>query len=529
LFQNYSNTFPKFESGQYVEYLVDKNSTKFNVAKVVQVNEHILSLKVFCDSGESRCVLVSAASIDIFPVGWSQTNSIHINVPPSLTKFLHPEQQEISVPEDNLQKKDNNNTEKTEHVKSVLKGYWCPPIYFNHQCYSASFLRKQRLEALPQYIGPGPVRLVMREVLSRLVGSSFKSGAVLKKLEVSENRRPDFWLETMKGKSRVLLLEGQVEVPSRAEQITEFCREVCQKLECCPYLFGPVRVGGECPSACQTRPKHQFLLETSKSYKHKGRRGAGKKRSRKMEGQSEEKNAEDSSSDETESATPSTSNTRDASRECSPDRDTGILPPASKKLRTNHNSQQFKVEPTAKEIEEMEELIEESLREDTPSPPIRPPSPKLLRSRKPKAPPPSVTSPSVTPDIDIDAIEIGRGIELEAAFRYEDLPTPPRVMIEPPPLYRIHLKSNPLEWSADDVYEQIRSQPDTELAKYAPAFKHEQIDGAAFLLLNLPTILDHWRIKFSTAYNLCRLVEGVKLAFYIQFANHDIKQSKQIN
>ena len=47
-------------------------------------------------------------------------------------------------------------------------------------------------------------------------------------------------------------------------------REVCQKLECCPYLFGPVRVGGECPSACQTRPKHQFLLETSKYYKHKG-------------------------------------------------------------------------------------------------------------------------------------------------------------------------------------------------------------------------------------------------------------------
>ena len=49
-------------------------------------------------------------------------------------------------------------------------------------------------------LGPGPVRLVMREVLSRLVGSSFKSGAVLKKLEVGERRRPDFWLETMKGR-----------------------------------------------------------------------------------------------------------------------------------------------------------------------------------------------------------------------------------------------------------------------------------------------------------------------------------------
>jgi len=38
----------------------------------------------------------------------------------------------------------------------------------------------------------------MREVLSRLIGSSFKSGAVLKRLEVGEQRRRDYWLETMK-------------------------------------------------------------------------------------------------------------------------------------------------------------------------------------------------------------------------------------------------------------------------------------------------------------------------------------------
>ena len=27
---------------------------------------------------------------------------------------------------------------------------WCPPIYFNHQCYSASFLSRHRLESLPR-------------------------------------------------------------------------------------------------------------------------------------------------------------------------------------------------------------------------------------------------------------------------------------------------------------------------------------------------------------------------------------------
>ena len=47
-------------------------------------------------------------------------------------------------------------------------------------------------------------------------------------------------------------------------QVALFCREVCQKLECCPYLFGPQLVGAECPSACITRPKHEFLLEPDK-------------------------------------------------------------------------------------------------------------------------------------------------------------------------------------------------------------------------------------------------------------------------
>ena len=41
----------------------------------------------------------------------------------------------------------------------------------------------------------------------RLIRSSFKSGAVLRKLEVGERPRPGYWVEVMKGKSRVLHLQ----------------------------------------------------------------------------------------------------------------------------------------------------------------------------------------------------------------------------------------------------------------------------------------------------------------------------------
>merc|ERR1719244_1841923 len=89
----------------------------------------------------------------------------------------------------------------------------------------------------------------MREVLSRLIGSSFKSGAVLKKLEVDGDSRPrpGFWLENMKGKSRVLQLQADVEIPGDVSLVSSFCREVCQKLSCCPYLFGPQLADVEIP------------------------------------------------------------------------------------------------------------------------------------------------------------------------------------------------------------------------------------------------------------------------------------------
>ena len=120
--------------------------------------------------------------------------------------------------------------------------------------------------------------------------------------------------------------------------MTAYCREVCHKLECCPYLFGPVWVGAECPSACQTRPKHEFQLEPpSRASKNKGRKL--KKRAKKAEVAEigAGRGADESSSDEETSATPSCATTREPSRETSPDRgeaelgDIDGLPPSKRR------------------------------------------------------------------------------------------------------------------------------------------------------------------------------------------------------
>jgi len=293
--------------------------------------------------------------------------------------------------------------------------------------------------------------LVMKEVLSRLIGSSFKSGAVLKKLEIGTRRpRPKYWVETMKGKSRVLLLQSDVEIPSLASQVAPFCREVCQKLSCCPYLFGPQLVGEECPSACNSRPKSDFHTVEGdgrprrgvKRRRRGGRGGGGVDTGgQQTPGAGAQSPCQSSSgSSPSASPTPSTTVTTCTTRESSPTHNT-------------EQQQQLAVKPSSKDKETLERILAEKCREGELtgsreiSPPPRLPSPKLLRSK-------SLGSggslsfsgglgeAGLAPRI----VELSRRGGLQPAFNV-DFSTPCPDMEDPPPVRRLVLKSNPLFWN----------------------------------------------------------------------------------
>merc|ERR1719228_2766026 len=85
-----------------------------------------------------------------------------------------------------------------------------------------------------------------------------------------------------------------------------------------------------------------------------------------------------------------------------------------------------------------------------------------------------------------------------------------------PPVWRVCLQSSPLSWSPLDVASYIQGKED--VTHLAHLFVNEEVDGEAFLLLNLPTLLDHWNLRITEAITLCRHIESVKLAFYNQFA-----------
>ena len=535
LFRKMRKCIPSLEIGQKLEYCKSFHEKVYYLCEVVGKQENILTLDIWTETGKET-KLVSGLNTKLFPAGFAEINHLDFFIPDEMKSFAT----EVDTPD--TEKTEVAPTPENNHIKSpfpsLLKSSslvndnssWCPRIYINHLCYSASFVSKSKLASLPGFIGSGPVRLVMREVLSRLIAASFKSGAVLKKLEIGEDRkrRPDYWLETMKGKSRVLYLQADIEIPSKASQVSGFCREVCQKLSCCPYLFGPQLVGAECPSACNSRPKSDFQAEGEAGPRvaRRGRRGRKRQKVANTgdkeadvaaggERDGGESSGESGSSSPSCSTTVTTNTTRDNSPEPGAGPEHGgsgrrrygpknwgdILPPSEIKTRGAKLPSfaiQLKVRPSKKDVEELEKLIAAKCEPDSPP---RPPSPKLLRSKA-----------GATPT---ERRSNGHHPSSDAAFSADDIPDTEPVA-DSPRVWQVSLASNPVTWSPAEVAAYLGGK--AEVAHLADKFRDEEVDGEAFLLLNLPTLLEHWSLKMTEAITLSRHIESVKLAFFKQYA-----------
>lgn len=61
-------------------------------------------------------------------------------------------------------------------------------------------------------------------------------------------------LRRYKGKS----YRATVEIVRTADQVADFCRKTCIKLECCPNLFGPRMVLERCSENCSVLTKTKY-------------------------------------------------------------------------------------------------------------------------------------------------------------------------------------------------------------------------------------------------------------------------------
>uniref|UniRef100_A0A8C2BPW2 Scm like with four mbt domains 1 n=1 Tax=Cyprinus carpio TaxID=7962 RepID=A0A8C2BPW2_CYPCA len=188
-------------------------------------------------------IIVHTDSMDIFPVSWCETNGYPL---------LHPCKPRV---------------EKQRKVAVANGKYCCPKIYFNHRCFSGPYLNKGRIAELPQCVGPGNCVLVLKEVLTLLINSAYKPSRVLRELQLDQEGRWQGHGETLKAKYKGKSYRATVEIVRTADQVADFCRKTCIKLECCPNLFGPRMVLERCSENCSvlTKTKYTYYYGKKKS------------------------------------------------------------------------------------------------------------------------------------------------------------------------------------------------------------------------------------------------------------------------
>ncbi|KAM4651078.1 scm-like with four MBT domains protein 1 [Discoglossus pictus] len=415
--------------------------------------------------------IVHVESMDIFPMGWCETNGHALCAPPQ-TPAKRPEKTMESQPEKPISSSNGLNKNESTTSTYVPNGkYLCPKIYFNHRCFSGPYLNKGRIAELPKSVGPGSCMLVLKEVLSLLINAAYKPSRVLRELELQEEPSWPQHAETIKAKYKGKTYRAIVELVRTSDCVPEFCRKTCIKLECCPNLFGPLMVLDQCSENCSV------LTKTKYTHYY------GKKRGRNLS---------------------------------SP---TGILrsieaalkKPAKRRRRKKHffvhkkkrsstsvdNTPVGSPQGSGEEEEgEEESHSEESVPEHQEGSEI---SGKGSGSTSPTRSEHSMTSEKKRKCwfSDSDKLLMAKDLRIELS--------------EP-----LKLESSPLDWSVDDVIEYIKT---TDCAHLARLFQEQEIDGKALLLLTLPAVQDFMDLKLGSAIRLCYHIERVKLAFYQSFSS----------
>uniref|UniRef100_A0A8V1A799 Scm like with four mbt domains 1 n=1 Tax=Gallus gallus TaxID=9031 RepID=A0A8V1A799_CHICK len=473
------------------------------IATVTKLKDSYLWLQLEGSKKPIPDCIVSVESMNIFPVGWCETNGYQLRPP---RKAIVNKQKKIAVvqPEKQiLSSRSVHDGLKNQELNSsdsvVINGkYCCPKIYFNHRCFSGPYLNKGRIAELPQSVGPGNCVLVLKEVLTLLINAAYKPSRVLRELQLDEEAAWHGHGETLKAKYKGKSYRATVEVVRTADRVADFCRKTCIKLECCPNLFGPQMVLDKCSENCSVLTKTKYTHYYGKrKNKRIGRPPGGhsnlevamkkpnKRRKKRKHFFVHKKKRSSTSVDNT--------------------------PAGSPQLLCSFSTIQGS---GGEEEDDQDEVDEESLTEDSTSEQqdeLLEESEVSEKKSLSSSPTQSELSHSLTQDQDKRKRKL-------RTFSFSDdenkPPSPKEIKIEV--AEKLQLDSNPLEWSVADVVRFLKS---TDCAPLARIFLDQEIDGQALLLLTLPTVQECMDLKLGPAIKLCHHIERVKLAFYQQFAN----------
>ncbi|XP_021552434.1 scm-like with four MBT domains protein 2 [Neomonachus schauinslandi] len=489
-----------FMKNMKLEAVNPRNPGELCVASVVSVKGRLMWLHLEGLQTPTPEFIVDVESMDIFPVGWCEANSYPLTTP---HKTVSQKKRKIAVVQPEKQLPSTVPVEKIPHdlclfshldTSGTVNGkYCCPQLFINHRCFSGPYLNKGRIAELPQSVGPGKCVLVLKEVLSMIINAAYKPGRVLRELQLVEDPHWNFQEETLKAKYRGKTYRAVAKIVRTSDQVADFCRRVCAKLECCPNLFSPVLVSENCPENCSIHTKTKYTYYYGKRKKivkppigeastESGHPKPARRRKRRKSIFVQKKRR--SSAVDLAAGSGEESEEEDADADAM-DEDTGSEETSSE-LRDDQTDTSSAEVPSARPRRAV------TLRSNS-EPERRLPVERPRRGRR------------------AQAASCAKGAEQGAATGQDPAGDPKQEEEE-----RLVLESNPLEWTVTDVVRFIKL---TDCAPLAKIFQEQDIDGQALLLLTLPTVQECMELKLGPAIKLCHQIERVKVAFYAQYAN----------
>uniref|UniRef100_A0A671LJJ7 Scm-like with four MBT domains protein 2 n=1 Tax=Sinocyclocheilus anshuiensis TaxID=1608454 RepID=A0A671LJJ7_9TELE len=235
----FPNVRLSLKSDMWLEAVNPLQPSELCVARITQVKGRLLWLRLEGLTKPLPDCIVDVESMNIFPVGWCEANGCPLT---HLLKTVCLPQKKIAV------------------SLCLCLNYSCSQLFINHRCFSGPYLNKGRIAELPKAVGPGKCAVVLKEILTMLINSAYKPGRVLRELQMVEDPQWNCQEETLKAKYKGKSYRSNMRIVRTADQVSEFCRRVCERLQCCLNLFGPTIVSDKCPENCfsQTKTKYTY-------------------------------------------------------------------------------------------------------------------------------------------------------------------------------------------------------------------------------------------------------------------------------
>lgn len=288
----------RFKIMDQLEVVHPSSDVTICLGRIRKIAYPLLWIQISADS----YTLLPFNSTEIYPNGWCESNSHPLIslLPPRkrLNQPSQPDKKRKKVRSSNASEVENRNNQKITYEKEHFdlgalndkqldidyilneKSMYIR-IYFNHKCFTGPSLSKGKICSLPQYVGPGPLRLVMEEVVTKVISVAYVPPRILNDLSsktfedllIARNLTNTTPME-FKAKYQKRVHREDIPVCLSLDDVALYCECVCEHLKCCYNLFGPnLYDGDDCPGHCRALTKSNKFMKRATYYREKARLG----------------------------------------------------------------------------------------------------------------------------------------------------------------------------------------------------------------------------------------------------------------